>query len=224
MVVAAAESLRVMELVVAGAGNFESWLGTEGMPPTGLMMPRRAPPAPPLPGPSPPQQVANKTPASSSSFVAVAMHGGRQVLEPRARASGLGHAEAHGSVDSMAAVAVEAEAGSADGTTILSTDPSLPTSSLAASAAVSELETMDTLLVGGVFGGLDRERSIAAYRRNNEKVRATIPSERLLIFSPADGWEPLCRFLDVPAPSSDFPRSHARDEFWAHFGGEPALA
>lgn len=84
-------------------------------------------------------------------------------------------------------------------------------------------ETMDKLLVGGVFGGLDRESSIAAYRRNNEKVRETIPADRLLIFSPVDGWGPLCRFLDVPAPSSDFPRSHARDEFWAHFGGEPAL-
>jgi len=85
-------------------------------------------------------------------------------------------------------------------------------------------ETMDKLLVKGVFGGLDRESSIAAYRRNNEKVRATIPAENLLIFTPADGWDPLCRFLDVPVPLSDFPRSNARDEFWAHFGGEPATA
>ncbi len=85
-------------------------------------------------------------------------------------------------------------------------------------------ETMDKLLVNGVFGGLDRERALAAYRRNNEKVRATIPAEKLLVFSPADGWEPICRFLDAPVPSSDFPRSNARDEFWALFGGEPAIA
>jgi len=85
-------------------------------------------------------------------------------------------------------------------------------------------KTMDKLLVDGVFGGLDRERSIAAYRRNNEKVRATIPAERLLIFTPSDGWDPLCRFLDAPVPATDFPRSNARDEFWAHFGGEPAVA
>jgi hypothetical protein len=85
-------------------------------------------------------------------------------------------------------------------------------------------ETMDKLLVQGVFGGLDRDSSIKAYRRNNERVRETIPADRLLVFFPADGWEPLCRFLDVPVPASDFPRSHARDEFWAHFGGEPAVS
>lgn len=85
-------------------------------------------------------------------------------------------------------------------------------------------ETMDTLLVERVFGGLDRDRSLAAYRRNNEKVRATVPADRLLIFAPTDGWEPLCAFLGVDVPDGDFPRSNARDEFWAIFGGEPALA
>jgi len=90
---------------------------------------------------------------------------------------------------------------------------------------VSEIfDTMDTLLLERVFGGLDRDASLAAYRRNNEKVRATIPADRLLIFNPVDGWDPLCRFLDVPVPEGNFPRSNARDEFWALFGGEPAMA
>jgi Sulfotransferase domain len=97
--------------------------------------------------------------------------------------------------------------------------------SIALPPPVAEIfETMDELLVKGVFGGLDRESSIAAYRRNNEKVRATIPAEKLLVFTPADGWEPLCRFLDLPVPPSQFPRSNARDEFWALFGGEPVSA
>ncbi len=68
----------------------------------------------------------------------------------------------------------------------------------------------------------DRDSAIAAYRLNNRKVRETIPPERLLVFNVADGWEPLCHFLEVPAPDTPFPRSHPRDEFWAHFGGEPA--
>ena len=80
-------------------------------------------------------------------------------------------------------------------------------------------ETMDTLIFQSIFGGLDRERSIAAYRRNNEKVRATIPADKLLIFSPADGWDPLCRFLDVPVPAAEFPRANTRvDLLWLLFG------
>lgn len=85
-------------------------------------------------------------------------------------------------------------------------------------------ETMDKLLVQGVMGGLDKKSAVEAYRRNNEKVRAAIPADRLLVFTPSDGWEPICDFLNVPAPACDFPRSNARDEFWALFGGEPAVA
>ena len=84
--------------------------------------------------------------------------------------------------------------------------------------------TMDRLLVKGVFGGLGREASLAAYRKNNAKVRATVPAGRLLVFNPAEGWGPLCRFLGVAVPGTPFPKTHARDEFWAHFGGEPVGA
>jgi hypothetical protein len=68
----------------------------------------------------------------------------------------------------------------------------------------------------------DRATAIAAYRRNNGMVRDTIPPERLLVFNVAEGWGPLCRFLARPEPATPFPRSHPRDEFWVHFGGEPA--
>ncbi len=89
-------------------------------------------------------------------------------------------------------------------------------------AAIFEL--MGGWFVTETFGPrIERETAIAAYRRNNEKVRDTIPADRLLVFTPTDGWEPLCRFLEVPVPQGPFPRSHARDEFWAHFGGEPTL-
>lgn len=81
--------------------------------------------------------------------------------------------------------------------------------------------TMDQIVIQDTIGGLTRDSAIAAYRENNAHVRDTLPADRLLIFTPADGWEPLCRFLDQPVPESDFPRSNARDEFWAHFGGEP---
>lgn len=96
--------------------------------------------------------------------------------------------------------------------------------SLAMPPPIADLfDLIDRWLINDTFGPrIERESAIAAYRRNNEKVRATISADRLLIFTPADGWEPLCRFLEVPVPEGPFPRSHARDEFWAHFGGEPA--
>lgn len=85
-------------------------------------------------------------------------------------------------------------------------------------------EVMDRQIFEGVFGGADKGTSIAAYRLNNERVRKLIPADKLLVFTPSDGWEPLCRFLDAPVPEGDFPRSNGRDEFWAIFGGEPSEA
>jgi hypothetical protein len=83
-------------------------------------------------------------------------------------------------------------------------------------------ETMSTVVIKNVFGGLDREATIAAYRANNAKVRATIPADRLLVFKATDGWAPLCSFLGVAVPDTPFPKTNASDEFWARFGGEPA--
>jgi hypothetical protein len=83
-------------------------------------------------------------------------------------------------------------------------------------------ETMSGWFLKNTFADYtDRDCAIAAYRLNNQKVRETIPADRLLIFNVAEGWEPLCEFLGVPVPDTDYPRSNPRDEFWAHFGGEP---
>ena len=51
----------------------------------------------------------------------------------------------------------------------------------------------------------DSESMKAAMERCNEEVRETVPSDRLLVWSVADGWEPLCRFLEVPVPETPFP-------------------
>lgn len=70
----------------------------------------------------------------------------------------------------------------------------------------------------------DKQSAIAAYRKNNARVRDLIPADRLLVFNVADGWAPLCEFLDVPVPDEPFPHHNVRAEFWEHFGGEPADA
>ena len=60
----------------------------------------------------------------------------------------------------------------------------------------------------------DREGVLAAYRRRTEEVCAAIPAERLLVFDVAEGWAPLCRFLDVPVPDVPFPRLNSTEQFW----------
>lgn len=69
----------------------------------------------------------------------------------------------------------------------------------------------------GVFGGRfeDREHVRRVYEQWNETVLRTIPAERLLVWAPSDGWEPLCRFLGVPVPSEPIPHRNERREMIA---------
>lgn len=52
------------------------------------------------------------------------------------------------------------------------------------------------------------------YLDHNEHVKAIVPPERLLIWGPADGWEPLCKFLDKPIPDGPVPHVNESKEFW----------
>lgn len=45
----------------------------------------------------------------------------------------------------------------------------------------------------------------ASYRRHYERVRDTVPKERMLEFELGQGWEPLCKLLDKPVPNVLFP-------------------
>jgi hypothetical protein len=58
----------------------------------------------------------------------------------------------------------------------------------------------------------DPEWMASWYRNYNQQVIDTIAPERLLVFHPKDGWEPLCAFLGVPVPAEPFPRVNSRDE------------
>ena len=64
----------------------------------------------------------------------------------------------------------------------------------------------------------DRSEAITAYERHNDAVRAAVPPARLLEWRPGDGWEPLCRALDVPVPNEPFPHVNTREEFRAMTG------
>lgn len=57
------------------------------------------------------------------------------------------------------------------------------------------------------------EEMSAGMERYNEEVIKTVPSDRLLVWSPGDGWEPLCEFLEVPVPEAEFPRVNDTQHF-----------
>ena len=50
-------------------------------------------------------------------------------------------------------------------------------------------------------------------RPHNEAVMREVPPEKLLVFNPAEGWEPLCRFLGVAVPDEAFPRVNSTQEW-----------
>ena len=59
----------------------------------------------------------------------------------------------------------------------------------------------------------DRDAMIAAFERHNAAVRAAIPAHRLLEWTVADGWEPLCERLGLPVPDEAFPATNSAVEF-----------
>lgn len=68
---------------------------------------------------------------------------------------------------------------------------------------------LDAVLFNGTFQGRAADRAFATeiFTRHNAMVQAEVPAERLLVYEVAQGWEPLCDFLGVPAPVDEpFPR------------------
>lgn len=70
-------------------------------------------------------------------------------------------------------------------------------------------------VIGRKFNGdlKTRDHCIEVYNRHNDEVRRTIPAERLLEYTPGEGWEPLCSFLGVPVPEQPYPKVNTTEEF-----------
>ncbi len=60
-----------------------------------------------------------------------------------------------------------------------------------------------------------------AYERHNAAVRKAIPTERLLEWTPSDGWGPICDRLGVVVPDEPFPVTNTTNEFRAMIGMDP---
>ena len=81
----------------------------------------------------------------------------------------------------------------------------------------SYLALVDRMFWGpqGTFaaGHEDPQRLIEQMVRHNEQVERAVPPERLLVWEVADGWGPLCEFLEVDVPDAPLPHANDRDTF-----------
>ena len=66
----------------------------------------------------------------------------------------------------------------------------------------------------------DDDVLLRKYRERTEQVVNEIPADQLLVYHVADGWQPLCDFLGVGIPDTDFPRTNNVQEFWDFYGSD----
>jgi hypothetical protein len=75
---------------------------------------------------------------------------------------------------------------------------------------------VDTLIWQGTFDGKieQKDYAIAVFLQHIEEVKQQVPAEKLLVYDVKEGWEPLCAFLGVEAPTDrPFPHLNDRDNF-----------
>ena len=77
------------------------------------------------------------------------------------------------------------------------------------------LAMTDACIQQPIFDGrvTDRQHALAVFERHVEEVRAAFPPHRLLVYRVAEGWGPLCGFLDVPVPDQPFPHENSTEAF-----------
>ncbi len=59
----------------------------------------------------------------------------------------------------------------------------------------------------------DKDWVIAKYLEHNQRVIDTVPADKLLVYEPGQGWEPLCTFFDLPVPDEPYPRVNTTEDF-----------
>lgn len=60
---------------------------------------------------------------------------------------------------------------------------------------------------------ISKEGCVKFYENYIKDVKDKAPKDKLLVFNVKEGWEPLCKFLNVPVPKEDFPKVNDRVEF-----------
>jgi hypothetical protein len=78
----------------------------------------------------------------------------------------------------------------------------------------ARMQTALATIVSATFDGrvFDKAHCLRVFEQHYERVRRTVPAERLLVYRVQEGWEPLCRFLGADVPGGPFPRVNVGDD------------
>jgi len=60
---------------------------------------------------------------------------------------------------------------------------------------------------------LDKEFMEKVFNEHNEEVKNYVPANKLLVYDVCEGWEPLCKFLDVKVPDEPLPHTNKKEDF-----------
>jgi hypothetical protein len=78
----------------------------------------------------------------------------------------------------------------------------------------------DGRMVDNIYGKdlRNKHEVIRRYNEINNEALNILPKDRSLVYDIKTGWEPLCKFLDVPVPTVPFPKSNAKEGFKKNIG------
>jgi hypothetical protein len=82
----------------------------------------------------------------------------------------------------------------------------------------AQMEMIDDMFRAFCPDWRDEDAAKRAYEAHNATVRAEVDPDRLVEWQPGDGWAPLCRALDLPAPDAPFPHVNTTADFRAMIG------
>jgi sulfotransferase family protein len=70
-------------------------------------------------------------------------------------------------------------------------------------------------VTGAPFAGAyaERQQMVDAAARWDDEVKATVPADRLVVWEPADGWEPICAAVGAPVPDEPLPNVNDTEAF-----------
>lgn len=69
----------------------------------------------------------------------------------------------------------------------------------------------------------EKDFALEVFNRHNEEVKQVVPADQLLVYEIQQGWAPICEFLGVETPDTEFPHLNDAETFRQMFG-VPATA